>query len=80
MKTPRTLAQQIRAEIKKRGHTWYYVAQQTGITEAGVGRFMKGHHITTKTADVLAKWLDLELRRKSDGRPAGAPRQKEKAR
>ena len=52
----------LKAAIKNSGLTRYRIAQDTGIREASLSRFMAGKtSLRLDRADVLAEYLGLEL-------------------
>ena len=55
------ISDELRKAIKASGQTRYRIAQDTGISEPTLCRFMKGYGINTDTADILAKYLGLKL-------------------
>ena len=56
------LSDQVRSAITTCGLTRYRIAQETGISEATLCRFMSGERGLTMTAlDTLAEFLDLRL-------------------
>ena len=62
-KKPLTFTEQIERAIETCGVTRYRIAQETGIDEATLSRFMSGTHgLTTSSLDKLAEYLKLELR------------------
>ena len=58
----KTFSDQIRQVIERSGLTRYRIAQETGIEESTLSRFMSGEHgLSTATLDKLAELLDLEV-------------------
>jgi len=61
-KQPATLSGQLKAAILNCGQSRYRIAQETGITEATLSKFIHGHHgLSQETVDVLGKYLGLRL-------------------
>ncbi len=59
---PATLSEQLKAAILNSGQTRYRIAQETGITEATLSKFIHGHHgLSQETVDVLCDYLGLRL-------------------
>ena len=59
---PATLSEQLKAAILNSGQTRYRIAQETGITEATLSKFIHGHHgLSQETVDVLGDYLGLRL-------------------
>ena len=52
---------QIRRAIRDCDLTRYRLAQESGVEEASLSRFMKGSGITTTTLDAIARVLRLEV-------------------
>ena len=63
-KRRKTMADVLRAAIRKSGRTAYSVAKEAGTTPEVVSRFMAGADIRISTADKIAEVLELELRPK----------------
>jgi len=62
------LSEQLRDTVRNADVTRYRIAQDTGITEGQLCRFVHGQsRLSLDTIDVLAKYLELEVvqRRKS---------------
>ncbi len=55
---------QIRAAVRKSGVSRYRLAQETGVDQASLSRFLKGEGLTTTTLDALAKVLRLSVEAK----------------
>ncbi|MGB7581316.1 MAG: helix-turn-helix transcriptional regulator [Sedimentisphaerales bacterium] len=64
--------ERIAEAIEKSGKTRYQIAQETGIDQAVLCRVVSGGSCGTKTADLLCKYLGLELTPKKLKRKAGA--------
>jgi len=67
------LTDQIRRRVETCGQTRYRIAQETGITEGHLSRFVRGQSgLSIEHAETLAKYLGLEiiLRRKGRARKA----------
>lgn len=61
-KPPATLSDQLKDAILNCGQTRYRIAQETGVTEATLSKFVHGHHgLSLETVDVLGKYLGLRL-------------------
>jgi plasmid maintenance system antidote protein VapI len=61
-KHPASLSEQLKAAILNCGQTRYRIAQETGITEATLSKFVHGHHgLSQETVDVLGEYLGLRL-------------------
>ena len=61
-KRPPTLSEQLKEAILNCGQTRYRIAQETGVTEATLSKFVHGHHgLSLETVDVLGKYLGLRL-------------------
>ena len=70
----------LRAAVKNSGETRYRIAQETGMTESGLSRFVRGGGLNLASLDRLAGYLGLELlptRTQSSGK-ASAKTQKRK--
>tara|TARA_R110002126_G_scaffold86474_19_gene208808 strand:- start:86 stop:304 length:219 start_codon:yes stop_codon:yes gene_type:complete len=59
-----TLSDQIRAAINNSGISRYLLAQEAGIRESSLTRFMQGHGITTTTLDTVAHVLRMSIETK----------------
>lgn len=59
------ISETLRRIIRDSGLTRYELSKRTGVTQAGLSRFMDGFDVTTRTIDALAKELGLELVAKS---------------
>jgi plasmid maintenance system antidote protein VapI len=56
------LSEQLKSAILNCGQTRYRIAQETGITEATLSKFIHGHHgLSQETVDVLGEYLGLRL-------------------
>ena len=55
------ILERIAKAIEKSGKTRYQIAQETGIDQAVLCRVVSGGSCSTKTADILCKYLGLEL-------------------
>lgn len=58
------ILEKIAAAIKKSGKTRYQISKETGIDQAVLCRIVTGSgtgSCSTKTADILCKYLGLEL-------------------
>jgi ribosome-binding protein aMBF1 (putative translation factor) len=62
--------ERIAKAIEKSGKTRYQIAQETGIDQAVLCRVVSGGSCSTKTADILCKYLGLELTSKKRERKA----------
>jgi transcriptional regulator with XRE-family HTH domain len=51
----------LRAAVKKSGETRYRIAQETGMTESGLSRFVHGGGLNLASLDRLAAYLGLRL-------------------
>ena len=61
-KTRLTMTDVLRAAIEDGGVSRYRIAQDTGILETSLSRFMRGEtSLRLDKADVLAEYLGLEL-------------------
>ena len=56
-----TFSDQIRRAVRSCGLTRYRIAQEAGIEQASLSRFMAGAGVTTKTLDAVARVLRLEV-------------------
>jgi len=54
----------IRREINKGKISRYRIAQETGISEAQLCRFMQGGSLKVETTDILLDFFGYELRKK----------------
>jgi transcriptional regulator with XRE-family HTH domain len=62
---PKPLSDQLREAVLNCGQTRYRIAQETGITEGQLSRFVRGHsRMTLDTLDILAAYLNLEVVRR----------------
>lgn len=55
------IIEHIAKAIEKSGKTRYRIARETGIDQAVLCRIMRGGSCSTKTADLLCKYLGLQL-------------------
>jgi hypothetical protein len=55
------IVEAIRKHIKTCGKTRYRISQDTGVDEATLCRIAAGRTCSTDTADILCKYLGLEL-------------------
>jgi transcriptional regulator with XRE-family HTH domain len=56
------LSDQLRQAIADSGLTRYRISQATGISEAGLGKFVHGERgLSLESIDRLAEFLNLEL-------------------
>ena len=61
-KTKPTMTEVLKAAIDESGISRYRIAQDTGILETSLSRFMRGEtSLRLDKADVLAQYLRLEL-------------------
>jgi len=61
----------IKKEIKKSGKTRYQIAKESGVSESQLCKIMQGKTVYCETADILLKYLKIELvpkRQKKKGR------------
>lgn len=56
-----TLSNEIRRAIEDSGWSRYRLAQETGIAQSVLSRFMAGKSLTLDTVDRIAKVLGLKL-------------------
>jgi DNA-binding phage protein len=64
-----SFTQQLRRAIQKSRKTRYRIAQESGVSEATLCRFVHGSNMRTDTVDPLVETLGLELRpRRRKGR------------
>ena len=59
-----TILESITKAINKSGKTRYQISKETGIDEAVLCRIVSGGSCSMKTADILCKYLGLELKPK----------------
>lgn len=64
MKRVESLTTALRKAIKQSGKTRYQIAQETKVGQDVLSRFMGGATMKLSTADRLAAYLKLELKRK----------------
>ena len=62
--TSMTFSDQVRRAIRNCGLTRYRLAQEAGVEQASLSRFMAGSGITTTTLDAIAKVLRLSVEMK----------------
>ncbi len=55
----------IRKQIEKSGLSRYRISLDTGVDQATLSRLMQGKTITIETADILLKYFDLVVSKKS---------------
>jgi plasmid maintenance system antidote protein VapI len=56
------VSEQLKEAILNCGETRYRIAQETGITEATLSKYIHGHHgLSQETVDILAEYLGLRL-------------------
>jgi transcriptional regulator with XRE-family HTH domain len=61
-KSKTTMTDTLKAAIEQSGVSRYRIAQDTGILETSLSRFMRGEtSLRLDKADVLAEYLGLEL-------------------
>jgi transcriptional regulator with XRE-family HTH domain len=59
---PLTVSEQLRAAILAAPVSRYRIAQETGVTEAALSRFVRGQRLLDlSSVDKLAQYLGLEL-------------------
>jgi transcriptional regulator with XRE-family HTH domain len=59
----RTLGDQVRKAIEDSGYSRYRIAQETGISQAVLSRFVNGKaSLTLDTTEKLSKLIKLEIR------------------
>lgn len=59
---PATVSDQLKDAILNCGQTRYRIAQETGITEATLSKFIHGRHgLSLETVDTLGEYLGLQL-------------------
>ncbi len=56
-----TFSDQIRTAVRQSGVSRYRLAQETGVDQASLCRFLQGDGLTTTTLDALAKVLRLSV-------------------
>ena len=56
-----SFSDQVRRAIRDCGLTRYRIAQESGVEQGTLSRFMAGTGVTTATLDAIAKVLRLEL-------------------
>lgn len=57
-----TITEQLKSAIAESGKTRYRIAQESGLSEAALSRFVNGERgLTTASLDALADVLGLEL-------------------
>jgi len=62
-KRKRTMTDVLKTAIERSGKTRYQIAQDTGILQTSLSRFMRGEtSLRLDKADVLAEYLGLELK------------------
>ena len=68
-KTKPTMTEVLKAAIEQSGVSRYRIAQDTGILETSLSRFMRGEtSLRLDKADVLAEYLGLELVKNRKGK------------
>jgi len=55
------ILENIAKAIEKSGKSRYQIAKETGVDEAVLCRIVSGGSCSTKTADILCKYLGLKL-------------------
>jgi transcriptional regulator with XRE-family HTH domain len=55
------LSEQLRKAVEDSGFTVYRLAKDVGLDPRIIYRFMRGEHVTTATADLIAERLGLRL-------------------
>ena len=65
-----TFSDQIRRAIEGSGLSRYRIAQETGVDQASLSRFMAGSGITTTTLDAIAEVLRLKVEMKGPKKSA----------
>lgn len=64
-----TMTDVLKTAIERSGKTRYQIAQDTGILQTSLSRFMRGEtSLRLDKADVLAEYLGLELVKKRKGK------------
>lgn len=56
-----SFSDQLRSVIRKSGISRYRLAQEAGVDQAALSRFLGGTGVTTTTLDALAKVLRLTI-------------------
>jgi transcriptional regulator with XRE-family HTH domain len=62
--SPQQLPRLLRKEIKRRGLSQYRIAEDTGIKQPSLSRFLNGGSLKMETAAVLLDYLGYEVRPK----------------
>jgi hypothetical protein len=62
------ILQEIAKAMEKSGKSRYRISKETGIDQAVLCRVMSGGSCSIETADLLCKYLGLELVKKKKGR------------
>jgi hypothetical protein len=57
----------IRGEIERSGKTRYWIAQQTGISQEQLCRFMQGRSLTVPSVEKLLAFFSYEIRKRKGG-------------
>ncbi len=65
---PQQLPQLMRDEIRRRELTQYRIAQETGIKQPSLCRFLKGGSLRIETAAKLLDYLGFEIVKGGDAR------------
>jgi transcriptional regulator with XRE-family HTH domain len=62
------ISEQLRRLINESGFSRYEISKQTGVDQATLSRFMKGSDLSTRSIDLLGKYLGLSLVQKQSRR------------
>lgn len=66
---PKTLSEQILHAMETCGQTRYRIAQETGIAESALSRFVHGERgLGLRSLETLLDYLELEVRPKRKGK------------
>lgn len=68
------LSDRLRRAVRTCGKTPYRISHETGISASVLSRFLAGGAVNTTTADVLADYLQLELKPKHSRKGRGRRR------
>ena len=58
----RPVSEVLRYAVQDSAQSRYRIAQETGISESTLSRFLNGADLQTVNVDLLAEYFDLELR------------------
>jgi transcriptional regulator with XRE-family HTH domain len=62
-----SISSQLRRAIQRSGESRYAIAQETGVNQSTLSRFVQGSGLSSENLDRVAEYLGLELKPKRKG-------------